>query len=72
MNGTVCRRCGNKSLVLGYASIRCPLCGEYVQVPVADDSLLWKEHRLGLMFKRGGWFFMDMMEPPAWFFEEVI
>ncbi len=71
--GTVpCRKCGNTKWVTGFISLGCPICGERVYAPVADDRLLWSEHRLGLMFRRDGWRFIEALEPPAWFLEGVI
>jgi len=72
MNRPICPRCGSGSLLRGFTSLRCPLCGEYIQMPEADDRLLWSEHRLGLMFKGDGWRWMDVTEPPAWFLENVL
>ena len=56
----------------GVISLRCPICGECVYVPDADDKLLWSEHKLGLLFKRGGWLWLSEFEPPAWFLENVV
>ena len=72
MDKPYCRRCGNKSLVRNYISLKCPVCGEYIYLTDARDAELWSEHKIGLMFKRGGWNFIELIEPPRWFFECVI
>jgi len=72
MSKVSCRRCGNGALIMGFISLRCPLCGECVYLPDADEGLMWSEHRLGLMFKTGGWRWMDALEPPGWFIENVV
>jgi len=69
---TPCRRCGNKALVRGIISLSCPICGECVYLPDADEGSLWSEHRFGLMFLRDGWRFIGEFEPPKWFLEGVI
>jgi len=66
-----CRRCGSGGLVTGFMSVRCPICGDCQYLPVADERAMWAEHRLGLMFARGGWRWLDVFEPPAWFIREV-
>jgi len=67
-----CKKCGSGSLIRAYVSLRCPICGEYAQVDTDDESLLWAEHRLGLTYGRGGWGWMSVIEPPAWFATEVM
>jgi hypothetical protein len=66
-----CTRCGNKSLLTCFISLRCPLCGEYIQVPGANDRLLWSEHKHGMLFKSDGWRWLSVIEPPEWFLENV-
>jgi len=72
MKDAHCRHCGNKALVRGMISIRCPICGECEYLPEADDALLWSEHRLGLMFLRDGWRWMGVLDPPDWFLENMV
>jgi len=64
--------CGSKWLEAGTVSVRCPICGEVMYLPDADRRSLWQEHRHGLMFRRGGWRLMEVIEPPAWFLDNVI
>ncbi len=72
MNDVSCRRCGNKAMLVNFISVRCPICGEYLFVEEAGEDLLWAEHRLGLLFQKGGWSLMDVCAPPAWFIENVV
>lgn len=67
-----CGRCGGKVLVRGFASLRCPICGEYIYLREANEKALWAEHRLGLLFRRDGWGFMNIIDPPPWFLENVM
>ncbi|MBI5189091.1 MAG: hypothetical protein HZA22_00255 [Nitrospirae bacterium] len=71
MKKSECRKCGNGSMLSGFMSLRCPICGEYVYADEADDRLLWAEHRLGLLFTRDGWRWLPEVDPPAWFIENV-
>jgi hypothetical protein len=71
MNDISCRRCGGP-LETGAMSVRCTICGDIHYLPDADNLLMWREHRQGLMFKRGGWRLIDVFDPPAWFLENVI
>jgi hypothetical protein len=71
MNDRSCRRCGNKALLCGFISMRCPICGECVYNPDACEKNQWSEHKLGLMFKRDGWRWISVLEPPAWFLESI-
>jgi len=72
MTTNICRRCGNGSLIREYISLRCPICGTYSYLPDAGVPLLWSEHRLGLMFKVGGWQWLGVTDPPAWFVKNVV
>lgn len=72
MNDMSCRRCGNKALLRGFISLRCPICGDYVYSQEEDEKLWWSEHKLGLMLKKDGWRWMSVLEPPAWFLEGVL
>jgi hypothetical protein len=40
--------------------------------PGADERQMWAEHRLGLLYAGGGWRWLDVLEPPAWFIENVV
>jgi len=66
-----CGRCGNSCMVRNFVSLCCPICGERVQLSDDGAGALWAEHRLGLLFQPGGWRFMDVVEPPGWFLENV-
>jgi hypothetical protein len=55
-----------------FHSVRCPICGEYLFLEKAGDELLWSEHRLGLLFQKGGWQFLGISSPPSWFIENII
>jgi ribosomal protein S27AE len=72
MDDMQCRRCGNKAFIKGFISVRCPICGEYVFLDEVDDSLLWSEHKLGILLQRGGWRWLSEIEPPRWFLENVV
>ena len=72
MSAIRCDRCGSGSLIRNFTSLSCPICGEYVQLEADGTEPLWAEHRLGLLFKPGGWRLMDVIEPPVWFLEDVI
>ncbi len=81
-----CDKCGSGVLVTSYIAARCPICGKYFFPENADDtaekpvanrtesarvSALWNEHRLGLMIKKDGWRWIEIMDPPRWFIEAV-
>jgi uncharacterized protein (DUF983 family) len=72
MKNHTCRRCGNSSLIREFISVRCPICGTYSYMQDAGVPLLWSEHRLGLMFARGGWQWLGVIEPPSWFVANVV
>lgn len=72
MSGIICRRCNSAALVKGFISLRCPICGDYFYLPDAGIKELWSEHRLGLLYARGGWKLLGVTEPPGWFLEEVV
>jgi len=72
MDNVLCRRCGNTAMLKGFISFRCLICGEYHFLENALDDLLWSEHRLGLLFQKGGWQFLGVSSPPSWFIEKVI
>jgi len=72
MDNVSCRRCGNTAMLKSFISVRCPICGEYLFLEKAGDELLWSEHRLGLLFQKGGWQFLGISSPPSWFIENVI
>ena len=67
-----CGRCGSGGLVKSFISISCPICGERVQLEDSGPASLWAEHRLGLLYRPGGWRFMEVVEPPGWFLEDVV
>ncbi len=75
----VCGKCGSGVLVRSYVAEICPICGKYFFPACADDTAAkpdaalaaWKEHRLGLMMKKGGWRWIEVLSPPGWFTEEV-
>jgi len=71
MAGRHCERCGSGALARSYIGLHCPICGECVYDSSAGRDTLWAEHRLGLMYERGGWLWMAVIEPPSWFIEEV-
>jgi len=66
-----CSKCGSAALCRSYMGVRCPICGECVYISTDDSVLMWSEHRLGLMYRRGGWLWMAEFEPPSWFIKEV-
>ncbi|MGA2191755.1 MAG: hypothetical protein ABSG42_00040 [Nitrospirota bacterium] len=66
-----CSRCGNEALFRSFIGMRCPICGECIYVQDAGDGLLWSEHKLGLTYRSDGWRWMEVLEPPAWFIENV-
>ncbi len=72
MDKVSCRRCGNTMMLKSYTSLRCPICGEYQFQKKASEELLWSEHKLGLLFQKGGWLFLDTILPPSWFIEDVL
>lgn len=72
MRGSRCGKCGSAGLVSGPASVRCPVCGGIEYGPGADKRQMWAEHRLGLLYAGGGWRWLDVLEPPAWFIENVV
>ena len=67
-----CNHCGSNVLVRGCIGLRCPLCGEYAFNEEAGEKEMWSEHKVGLLMKGGGWRFMEIIEPPAWFLENVV
>jgi predicted RNA-binding Zn-ribbon protein involved in translation (DUF1610 family) len=83
--GIGCDKCGSKVLVRNYVAARCPICGKYFFAPEApgrreaepsaltsDAALsLWNEHKLGLMVKRDGWRWMEVITTPQWFIQEI-
>jgi predicted RNA-binding Zn-ribbon protein involved in translation (DUF1610 family) len=85
VTGTGCDKCGSKVLVRNYVSARCPVCGKYFFAPDAPERSeaepavpasgaalsLWNEHKLGLMVKRDGWRWMEVLAPPKWFIQEI-
>jgi len=71
MAGLHCERCGSGALARTYIGFSCPICGECVYDSSAGRDEMWAEHRLGLMYRRGGWLWMAEIDPPSWFIEEV-
>jgi hypothetical protein len=84
--GICCDKCGSKILIRNYVAARCPICGKYFFAPdvpegpeaaptasaLSDAALsLWNEHKLGLMVKRDGWRWMEVLTPPKWFIQEI-
>ncbi len=72
----VCDKCGSRVLVRSYIAEICPICGKYFFPMCADDTAAkpdaaWNEHRLGLMMKKDGWRWIEVLSPPRWFTEEV-
>jgi hypothetical protein len=72
MGGISCTKCKSAKLVRGAASMGCPVCGARVYDPCAAKGELWAEHRAGLMYRRGGWEWIDVLDVPRWFVEEVM
>ena len=76
-----CDKCGSGVLITSYIAARCPICGKYffpedagdmtAKLTAARVSARWNEHRLGLMIKRDGWRWIEILEPPRWFIEAV-
>lgn len=78
-----CDKCGSGVLVRSYIAEICPICGKYFFPTCADDTAVraasnpaaaaaeWNEHRLGLMMKKDGWRWIEVLSPPRWFTEEV-
>lgn len=81
-----CDKCGSKVLIKNYVAVHCPICGKYFfaqQTPepsavepaapeLSNAALsLWNEHKLGLMVKRDGWRWMEVLAPPQWFIQEI-
>lgn len=84
--GISCDKCGSKVLIKNYIAVRCPICGKYFfapenpersaaepAAPASSDAAqsLWNEHKLGLMVKRDGWRWMEVLTPPRWFIQEI-
>ncbi len=76
-----CDKCGSGVLLRSHIAEICPICGEYFFPACADNAAAkpdtayvaaeWKEHRLGLMMKKDGWRWIEVLSPPRWFTEEV-
>ncbi len=84
--GVGCDKCGSRVLIRNYVTARCPICGKYFFAPQAPEQSaadpaapalsdaaqsLWNEHKLGLMVKRDGWRWMEVLAPPQWFIQEI-
>jgi hypothetical protein len=83
--GICCDKCGSRVLIRNYVAARCPICGKYFFAPEARERCemesaapesdaaisLWNEHKLGLMVKRDGWLWMEVLTPPKWFIQEI-